>query len=589
MSRKRARPHDGLGDGAVTNDVPSANTSETTDTRSLSHDTTTTKRAKQHNNAEVVEPAGTAPQSATATVTSADPLSFASLPIDPQTLRAIVAMGFTRMTPVQARCIPALLNGVDVLGSAVTGSGKTLAFLIPAVELLIRTDFKARNGVGVLIITPTRELALQIYGVARDLCQFHHFTHGIVIGGTNRKAEVERLTKGVNLLVGTPGRILDHINNTKALVIHNLCALVLDEADRILEIGFEAELRDIVKRLPTNRQSMMFSATQTQNVMDIARISLRGKPVYIGVDDTSTVATAKTLEQGYVVCPSQLRFLLLFTFLKKNLSKKVIVFLSTCAATQFYSELLNYIDIPVLDLHGQQKQNKRTTTFFEFCNAQKGILLCTDVAARGLDIPRVDWIIQFDPPEDPKEYIHRVGRTARAGKSGRALLFLLPQELGFLSFLKAAKVPLNEYEFPLNKVANVQDQLEKLISANYYLHKSAREAYRSYMQSYAQHSLRNVFDVHALNVLDVAKSFGFEHPPNVPLKIALSKRKKRQDDDVDERDDTKTDEAAASTEPESAPRKEKSRNFSPQNPYAKAEKPQSRVQTQGKSVKQWAR
>jgi len=155
---------------------------------------------------------------------------------------------------------------------------------------------------------------------------------------------------------------------------------------------------------------------------------------------------------------------------------------------------------------GQQKQNKRTTTFFEFCNAEKGILLCTDVAARGLDIPEVDWIIQFDPPSDSKEYIHRVGRTARGlGRKGRALLFLMPQELGFLKHLKRAKVPLNEYEFPQNKIAKVQSQLEKLVEKNYYLHKSAREAYRTFMQSYAQHAFKDVFDVHKLDVLAVAK------------------------------------------------------------------------------------
>merc|ERR1712137_536935 len=157
------------------------------------------------------------------------------------------------------------------------------------------------------------------------------------------------------------------------------------------------------------------------------------------------------LEQGYVVCPSDTRFLLLFTFLKRNKKKKVIVFMSSCAVVKFYGELLNYIDIPVLDLHGKQKQRKRTNTFFEFCNAKTGILLCTDVAARGLDIPAVDWIIQYDPPDDPREYIHRVGRTARAGNKGRALLFLLPSELTFLKYLKEAKVPLNELD--LQKVA----------------------------------------------------------------------------------------------------------------------------------------
>ncbi len=206
---------------------------------------------------------------------------------------------------------------------------------------------------------------------------------------------------------------------------------------------------------------MLFSATQTTKVTDLARMSLRPGPLYINVDHDKEASTADMLEQGYLVCESDKRFLLLFTFLKKNLKKKVIVFFSSCNSVKYYAELLNYIDIPVLDLHGKQKQQKRTNTFFEFCNAPAGHLLCTDVAARGLDIPKVDWIIQFDPPDDPRDYIHRVGRTARAGKSGKSLLFLLPSEQGFLHFLAAAKVPLNKYEIKPDQVANVQDQVSQ--------------------------------------------------------------------------------------------------------------------------------
>jgi len=360
----------------------------------------------------------------------------------------------------------------------------------------------------------------------RELCKYHNFTHGLVMGGTNRRSEMDRLAKGINLLIGTPGRLLDHMQHTKGFNFKSMAMLIIDEADRILEIGFEEELKQIVKMLPIKRQVALFSATQTKNVSDIARVATRGTPVFIGVHEEADASTADGLEQGYCVCPSEQRFLLLFTFLKKNKNKKVIVFFSTCNSVKFYGELLNYIDIPVLDLHGKQKQKKRTTTFFEFCNADKGIMLCTDVAARGLDIPAVDWIIQFDPATDPKEYIHRVGRTARAGKKGKALLFLLPEELGFLKYLKHAKIPLNEYEFPQNKIAKVQDKLEKLVQKNYYLHKSAREAYRSYLQGYAQLGMKHVFDVHKLDMLSVAKSFGFTNPPRVHLKISLKATKK---------------------------------------------------------------
>ena len=191
-------------------------------------------------------------------------------------------MGFTKLTPVQARSIPPLMAGRDVLGAAKTGSGKTLAFLIPAIELLYSLKFKPRNGTGVIVITPTRELALQIFGVARDLLEFHSQTFGIVIGGANRRQEAEKLTKGVNLLIATPGRLLDHLQNTKGFVFKNLKALVIDEADRILEIGFEEEMRQIIKILPSeNRQTMLFSATETTKVEDLARISLKEGPLFM--------------------------------------------------------------------------------------------------------------------------------------------------------------------------------------------------------------------------------------------------------------------------------------------------------------------
>ncbi|KAM9909271.1 hypothetical protein OXX80_010953 [Metschnikowia pulcherrima] len=453
-----------------------------------------------------------------------DNYSFDEAGFSQPTLQAIHDMGFTKMTKVQAKTIPPLLAGRDVLGAAKTGSGKTLAFLLPAIELLYSLKFKPRNGTGVIVISPTRELALQIFGVARELMSHHSQTFGIVIGGANRRSEADKLAKGVNLLIATPGRLLDHLQNTQGFVYKNLKALVIDEADRILEIGFEEEMKQIIKILPNeDRQSMLFSATQTTKVEDLARMSLRPGPLYINVVPEAAASTADGLEQGYVVCESDKRFLLLFSFLKRNAKKKIIVFLSSCNCVKYFGELLNYIDLPVLDLHGKQKQAKRTSTFFEFCNAKQGILICTDVAARGLDIPAVDWIVQFDPPDDPRDYIHRVGRTARgtSGK-GKSLMFLTPSELGFLRYLKAANVPLNEYEFPSNKIANVQSQLNKLIKSNFWLHQSAKDGYRSYLQAYASHHLKTVYQIDKLDLVKVAKSFGFDVPPKVNITIGAS-------------------------------------------------------------------
>ncbi|KAL1872471.1 hypothetical protein VTK73DRAFT_1468 [Phialemonium thermophilum] len=447
---------------------------------------------------------------------------FEDLHLSEKTMGAIRDMGFTTMTEIQRRAIPPLLTGKDVLGKAKTGSGKTLAFLIPAVEMLRALKFKPRNGTGAIVVCPTRELALQSFNVARDLMKNHSQTVGIVIGGANRRAEADKLGKGVNLLISTPGRLLDHLQNTPQFVFKNLRSLIIDEADRILEIGFEDEIRQIVKILPKKRQTMLFSATQTTKVEDLARISLQPNPLFIAVEDQTQYSTVAGLEQGYIICEADKRFLLLFSFLKRMQGKKkVIVFFSSCNSVKYYAELLNYIDLSVLDLHGKQKQQKRTNTFFEFCNAERGTLICTDVAARGLDIPEVDFIVQFDPPDDPRDYIHRVGRTARGSNGkGRSLMFLQPSEVGFLTHLKAARVPIVEYDFPAKKVVNIQSQLEGLIKKNYYLAQSAKEAYRSYLYAYASHSLRSVFDVHKLDLVKVAKSFGFDTPPRVDITLA---------------------------------------------------------------------
>lgn len=340
--------------------------------------------------------------------------------------------------------MPYLLKGRDVLGAAKTGSGKTLAYLIPCFELLRRFEFKQKNGTGVIIITPTRELAIQVFDVAKKLGEFHNKTIGLLIGGMNRRAESIKLEKGVSILVCTPGRLLDHIQNSK-WIHHNLLSLVIDEADALLKQGFEEDLNQIIKSLPTERQTVLFSATQTQKVDDLAKLSLKD-PLYIGVDDENEVATVENLEQGFVLIEASKKFQLLFTFLQKQKSKKIMVFFSSCNSVKFYSDLLNYVDISVMDIHGKQKQQKRSTTFHEFGQMTKGVLLCTDVAARGLDIPSVDWIVQFDPPLDIKEYIHRVGRTCRGhNSSGKALLFLLEEEKGYLNHLVHAKVELNHY------------------------------------------------------------------------------------------------------------------------------------------------
>merc|ERR1719186_203759 len=454
--------------------------------------------------------------------------SFKSLTplVSEATLQGCEDMGFTNMTEIQAQTIPHLLEGRDLVGAAKTGSGKTLSFLIPAVELVYKLKFMPRNGTGIIIISPTRELSMQTFGVLRELLKHHYHTYGLIMGGANRNSEAAKLAKGINILVATPGRLLDHLQNTKDFLYKNLQCLIIDEADRILDVGFEEEMKKIVRLLPKKRQTMLFSATTTKKTEDLVKLALKKEPIYIGIEEKNKgdLATVEGLEQGYVICPSEKRFLLLFTFLKKNRKKKVMAFFSSCMSVKFNHELLNYIDLPVDCIHGKQKQTKRTTTFFQYCSADSGILLCTDVAARGLDIPDVDWIVQFDPPDDPKEYIHRVGRTARGeGGKGHALMILRPEELGFLRYLKQANVPLNEFEFSWSKVSNIQPQLEKLVSKNYFLNLSAKEAYKAYVRAYESHSLKHIYDVQNLDMKAVGTSFGFIVPPHIDLGVYASK------------------------------------------------------------------
>ncbi|KQJ89637.1 hypothetical protein BRADI_4g26910v3, partial [Brachypodium distachyon] len=438
---------------------------------------------------------------------------FSDLYISDLTAKAIREMNYTHLT----ESMPNLMLGNDVLGSAKTGSGKTLAFLIPAIELLHKACFMPRNGTGVIVVCPTRELAIQTHNVAKELMKYHSQTLAYVIGGTNMRNEANQLVKGINLLVATPGRLLDHLRNTTSFNYKRLKCLIIDEADRILEQNFEEDMKQIFKRLPRDRQTVLFSATQTQKVVEFANFTFgqneerQRKLVYVRVDDSKLKPTVEGLQQGYCVIPSEKRFLVL----KEDV--KVKVFFSSCSSVKFHAEFLNFLGIWCYDIHGQQK---RTSTFFQFLKEKNGILLCTNVAARGLDIPDVDYILQFDPPDDPKDYIHRVGRTARGDKGkGSALLFLLPEELKLLIYLQAANISLTEYVFGEKHVPKSQSQLENIVGGNYFLNQSAKEAYRSYLLAYNSHSMKDIFYVHQLDLKKVAASFCFKNPPKVNLDL----------------------------------------------------------------------
>ncbi|CAG8687221.1 14409_t:CDS:1 [Ambispora leptoticha] len=434
-------------------------------------------------------------------------------------------------TDIQCKAIPLLLNlnrtssdetiDVDVVIQAETGSGKTLAFLLPIIERLIRATKSIKSnssltrslGTLAIILTPTRELAKQTLSVLESLLSIspskttnnrlqHWLVPGVVNGGDKKKSEKARLRKGINLLVSTPGRLLDHLQNTRSFSVENLRWLVLDEADRLLELGFEETLQKIIQMLadrsdayqkikqknclfdsdtlPKRRQIILCSATLKDDVRRLAGQNLFN-PIYInGIDkgneerskpknNLKLFTTPNQLKQKCIITPAKLRLVTLTAILKATFkrhsesisSEKVIVFFSCCDAVDFYFDLFANAgnlgqdtdddqkansetclistvipNLMMFRLHGELSQTLRTTTFQTFSSTSSGVLFCTDVAARGLDLPNVSKILQYDPPTDIKDYVHRVGRTARLGKGGEAILFLLPSEVGYVDSLE---------------------------------------------------------------------------------------------------------------------------------------------------------
>ncbi|XP_041988932.1 ATP-dependent RNA helicase DDX18-like [Aricia agestis] len=456
--------------------------------------------------------------------------SFAKLKgkIDDRLLESLLEHGFERPTRIQFQVLPHMLLGRDLIGAAETGSGKTLAFLIPTIENLLKCGMKRKDGMGCLIISPARELSLQIYEVLKKLLTHIDLSHILLVGGEKKLKEVACLKKGVNIVVGTPGRLLDHIQNT-TLFCGNLKHLILDEADKLLESGFEKHLTGILKKLPKKRQTALFSATIDEKVQNLARVALKPDATIVSVKNDKQ-PTATRLQQGYFLCPIEKRICWLYKMLKKCKKFKVMVFFSSCKSVDYHYEFFKvHCKAPVLSIHGKQSQPRRKETYQNFVDAEKGVLFCTDVAARGLDIPAVNWIIQFDPPTDIKDYIHRVGRTARGLSSvGNAVILLRPEEEVFIDYLKREKVYLDKYNFD-EPSGEVQDMLENLISRDGTLKVLARKAYLSYLRCYKKHPLCKIFNIKNMDLKLAAKGFGFLEQPHVDfLKTTKHQKTKKE-------------------------------------------------------------
>ncbi|KAJ7481739.1 ATP-dependent RNA helicase dbp-4 [Mycena latifolia] len=462
--------------------------------------------------------------------------TFAELPISEPTKRGLKKAFFVDMTEIQTQSLPVSLKGKDVLGAARTGSGKTLSFLVPVLETLYRQKWGAADGLGALIISPTRELAIQIFEVLRSIGGYHNFSAGLVIGGKNLKDERDRLSK-MNILVATPGRLLQHMDQTVGFEADNLQVLVLDEADRILDMGFSRTLSALLGHLPKSRQTLLFSATQTDSVSDLARLSLKD-PVHIGIKDAAgdgpgtSTAIPPTLEQHYMSCTLDQKLSVLWGFIKTHLQSKVLVFLSSCKQVRFVFETFcrMHPGVPLLNIHGKLKQTARLGMYTKFTAAKHAVLFATDVAARGLDFPAVDWVVQVDAPEDADTYIHRVGRTARYQSKGKALLFLMPsEEEGMKAALAAKGIEVQKIKAKMSKVQNIENQLQNLAFQDPEIKYLGQRAFVSYLRSIHLHKDKSIFKLAELPAERFAESLGLPGAPKIKfLSKEVAKQKKNK-------------------------------------------------------------
>ncbi len=493
----------------------------------------------------------------------------------PESLDALAAGGFERSTPVQASTIPLLCSHKDVSVEACTGSGKTLAFVLPMLEILARARKELRRyEVGAVVVSPTRELARQIHEVAtpfvKTLARGGDASDGeelsmLLVGGTDVSKDVAKFAATSPLvLVATPGRLWDVMQRSRELDGKKCELLILDEADRLLGMGFMATLNNIISRLPKQRRTGLFSATQTEEVAELARAGLRN-PVRVTVRDAVNAAARAAgdkkgklptqLQLLYRLCPVDAKLWHLVNFIREHRSCKMIVYFLTCACVDFYESAVKELlpESSTIALHGKMKQKQRESALGVFTEQSSGVLMCTDIAARGLDIPGVDWIVQFDPPQDPAAFVHRVGRTARMGREGNAIVFLSPNsEASYVDFLRirgveikaapgtrehfaevAAETQNGDDDKQIELASDIVDALEKTEleeragadQTHIALRKASEKsrelmekgvrAYVSFIRGYKEHHCRFIFRFKELEYGSLAMSMGLLRLPKM--------------------------------------------------------------------------
>ncbi|CDW57247.1 ATP dependent RNA helicase DDX10 [Trichuris trichiura] len=439
---------------------------------------------------------------------SSDIQAFSDIPLSKKTLNGLSRSGYATPTEIQREGILLALRGFDVLGAAKTGSGKTLAFAIPVIEYLWRQRWTAGFGLAAVVISPTRELALQTYETIRKVGCFHEFSAALIIGGTVGFPRLYFMILGCRF-GETPYKSLQHD------LAHSNC-LVLDEADRILDLGFAEQLNAIFANLPTDRQTLLYSATQTKSVTDLARLSLN-EPVYISVHEYSKFSTPDRLDQKYAVVAEEDKLNFLWSFLRNHTKLKILIFLNSCRQVRFVYNAFCKLQpgLSLLSLYGTMPLKKRVAVFEDFARKQHAALFATDIAARGLDFPAVDWVLHLDCPSDVNEYIHRSGRTARYVNKGRALLVVTPNQTSLVTALQNAKVPITETKINPDKLFSIQKKLQVMCAQDSVLKGFAQRAIVAYVKSIFFMGNKEIFDAEKINLQAVALSAGLVCAPRI--------------------------------------------------------------------------
>ncbi|XP_021755301.1 DEAD-box ATP-dependent RNA helicase 28-like isoform X2 [Chenopodium quinoa] len=393
--------------------------------------------------------------------------SFLELNLSRPLLRACEALGYSKPTPIQAACIPLAMAGRDICASAITGSGKTAAFSLPTLERLLYRP-KRVPAIRVLILTPTRELAVQVHSMIEKLAQFTDIRCCLIVGGLSNKVQEAALRSMPDAVVATPGRMIDHLRNSMSVDLDDLAVLILDEADRLLELGFNAEIQELVHMCSKRRQTMLFSATMTEEVAELVKLSLK-KPLRLSADPSAQRPAALTEEVVRIRRMREAHYeAVLLALCSKTFTSKVIIFSGTKLAAHRLKILFGLAGLKAAEIHSHLTQAQRLDSLELFRKQEVDFLIATDVAARGLDIAGIRTVINYACPRDLTTYVHRVGRTARAGREGYAVTFVTDNDRSLLKAIaKKAGSRLKSRivaEESINKWAQTIEQMEDQVA-----------------------------------------------------------------------------------------------------------------------------